>query len=1091
MKRESVLALVSLFVLLLFFTGATEVINSENVDAQNEDSNNVEGVSVQDSFVDSVAVDEESPIVDAGTLNDEDDGTEQVVYIPLETIDTEVVKAEKTEEAVYLPLETLENVEIYSSSSDEKEKQATYISLEEVAQFEETSETEAIEEIGEDNQIGETEEESGEKITKVLVKDGEVQIEFEVIEGEEIEISKKEKLEEENELLVIISSEEHFEEELRVYSTLPFPSEKEKITITWENENEVVSQSHIEYIDENEDSLIERVSWIVPHLSTQTYRIHIQVNGNSSSPTLSLSVVSPFDTNGSVILNPINFGVNVDYVNLTSIECLLEIDEILSILTFDELGANFTGLNLSSGTKNWELYCYDILDSLSNKTILGNFLVQNNLSVSPQTAGKNTYLTGDGFVVNVLANGGTTELKLFGPGGTTHSFSNVSGVNNQVSVTASLLSAVGSYTLVATNYYFESPINYTYNFSIGKINVSFDNSVEEDESVSFNVSLFGLTNVQFDLYVGNVLVQNNYVLSSGSSAITSSFSEGDYEVELRDIQIGGFSYNNREFGNLDVVSSGDSEKPKVELKFPDYEEVITSDTITFVYSSSDNVDVANCTLEIFNSSGSKFYQREELLFPLSTKDKEEIALEKNPSNNSNVDLKLIDFDEGQYWWEVTCIDTSGNKRTNSSYFEVDYGASESSFSSKQDLEVSYERQDEVQELIEKINQYLEDQKTFTLEELAVESALEISKNMNSNKRRLLQFDQDLKYNLDFMEESKRKERVKEIDDEIDKIKEEVVLSLEVVDSYEYQKSSPDIELKTVLTDYLDLTGTEIGKGSLNNLVSLNEELQKTLELKAKIWKVEIRYLDQAREIILVEKDLDFFSEFDEKILEFVPESFDDPTFVTPVQDIGRGIYELNFEDLEVGKLIYYLESEEDLENFEETETLLFEESIPEGSPLTGFFSFAEVGSSFSLFPILLALLLFGFLGLLLFRRHQMEECKKVPGVTALIDLLEEAKKNLELERVDSARENYETMKEIYKALPKNCQEIFYEKVDQTRIAINKKDIMNLVKEYERAKDEFRKEDAEQIYLKINSLYKKLPKKFQERIYRRLVKKEMN
>jgi len=50
--------------------------------------------------------------------------------------------------------------------------------------------------------------------------------------------------------------------------------------------------------------------------------------------------------------------------------------------------------------------------------------------------------------------------------------------------------------------------------------------------------------------------------------------------------------------------------------------------------------------------------------------------------------------------------------------------------------------------------------------------------------------------------------------------------------------------------------------------------------------------------------------------------------------------------------------------------------------------------------------------------------------------------------------------------------------------------LNLVREYEAAKDDFRRDDAIALHSKINDIYKKLPKKFQERIYRRLVKKEV-
>ena len=54
-----------------------------------------------------------------------------------------------------------------------------------------------------------------------------------------------------------------------------------------------------------------------------------------------------------------------------------------------------------------------------------------------------------------------------------------------------------------------------------------------------------------------------------------------------------------------------------------------------------------------------------------------------------------------------------------------------------------------------------------------------------------------------------------------------------------------------------------------------------------------------------------------------------------------------------------------------------------------------------------------------------------------------------------------------------------------RIEIDKKDISNLVKEYKKAKSDFRKEDALLFYQKIKSVYKRLPKKYQEKVYEKL------
>jgi hypothetical protein len=134
-----------------------------------------------------------------------------------------------------------------------------------------------IDELSEEEEVVDREVER-EVVLKELVKDGKVELEFEILEGDDIEIQKKEVVRGDLEKDVLISSDEHFDDEVRVYSDLPSEAREEDILIVWENEDEVVED--VEYFDLDGDGLIERVSWIVPHLSSQHYSISIVVGGD-------------------------------------------------------------------------------------------------------------------------------------------------------------------------------------------------------------------------------------------------------------------------------------------------------------------------------------------------------------------------------------------------------------------------------------------------------------------------------------------------------------------------------------------------------------------------------------------------------------------------------------------------------------------------------------------------------------------------------------------------------------------------------------------------------------------------------------------
>jgi hypothetical protein len=250
----------------------------------------------------------------------------------------------------------------------------------------------------------------------------------------------------------------------------------------------------------------------------------------------------------------------------------------------------------------------------------------------------------------------------------------------------------------------------------------------------------------------------------------------------------------------------------------------------------------------------------------------------------------------------------------------------------------------------------------------------------------------------------------------------------------------------------------------------------------------LEYLEGTGEIVLVTKNIDVNGD-DFEVLEIIDKS--GVVFVSDVEDVGNNIYSVDISNLEDGNLVYYFEDGFDLKEVEEMETILFEEAAGSGgSGLTGMFVWAGDGFSFGLFWWFPLILFIGYVAFLMFGKFRLEAWKKVPGVEELVRLINDTNVLIKEGKVEAARNNYVRMGEIYKALPVKCKDFFYKDIKRICLAIDKKDVLGLIKEYEKAKNEFRKEDAFVLHGKINAIYKKLPKKFQERVYRRLVKKEV-
>ena len=107
----------------------------------------------------------------------------------------------------------------------------------------------------------------------------------------------------------------------------------------------------------------------------------------------------------------------------------------------------------------------------------------------------------------------------------------------------------------------------------------------------------------------------------------------------------------------------------------------------------------------------------------------------------------------------------------------------------------------------------------------------------------------------------------------------------------------------------------------------------------------------------------------------------------------------------------------------------------------------------------------------------------------ILDLVGQTRVLIRENRVEDARANYHEMSRVYKLLSGKSKEYFYREIQKIHLAINKKDVLNLLREYESAKSEFRKDDSIVLHKKINEIYKKLPQKFQDKVYQRLVKRE--
>ena len=826
--------------------------------------------------------------------------------------------------------------------------------------------------------------------------------------------------------------------------------------------------------------------------SEQEYNIMIRINhvGDSSGEIL-MNVIAP--ENNTIVGNPIEFDIEINYSNFNSLSCELSLDGWYNV-TFDP-AYHLSFYNFSSDDfHNWDLRCYDGEEENSSS---GSFKVED-VNFNFSNIENNGIYFNDKPIEGSF--GFTKDIQFFLNGN--NITSNVYFLNGDFRIDKSYFSNAGYYNLTVVSNYFENTLTKSIGFYVVSADVSLDDDdIDLGETADIKVDINHLNFPgNYKIYIdGSSSSWKDVSFYATSGNISESFNytpnaEKDYEIKLV-VNVGTKSFSKTI--TLDV--DGDTKKPVVNLVYPANDEIVREENITFVYNVSDDSSLsdAECKFMLYDATyypdKSLSFIAGEKIFPLSIEDNK-YAVEKDLANNNHdeIEVDMYFFEEQAYYWEVECTDSSGNKNVyDGNFFLVDFNGK---YSNTENNAMDYARESEIGDLLNKADSFLESIDNIGLNENKILNLLKLEDNVNSYKKLLKSWQSSLADGMRGLTQEQKDRQMEIIDKGIDEIMENMIIGIHVGgEPYEYSKSSLGLEVEDVLTDYFDATNQNIGGSALKKIIRGNEELQDSLRLDgAEVFAVDVEYFDGVKKMILVNKKFDIDSNPADKLLEVIPEDLSkDVYFTVDSDDIGEGIWEVLLSDLENEELTYYFFSEESLQNIQKTESLLFGEEIRSNVNLiTGFVTgVGEIGSAMIL-PFLLLSLFMGYVGFIIFEKARLEVWKKEPNVVRILDLMKRTKLLLKENKVLDARENYRQMGEIYKVLPNKCKNFFFNEIKIIRLAIDKKDVLNLIIEYEKARSENRLADASELHSKISEIYKKLPKKFQDKVYQRLIKNEV-
>jgi hypothetical protein len=1063
-----------LLVMLLFYIGAEEnLTNNENITVNQEENilPQTDTINILYANLDSLNSENYSNISGISTDNSNvtyENNSSVSISPSTETNETNITPS--NDEITNSPKISVDNSNSGDSSVGSHAENSEYTDLSNIIQGDSQNNSENIS------------TPPMEKTNYTYYLRGKKEIEISDYNGNGITKSEVEKSEYEKE--VTVSSEEHFEGYLRVYTSLTTEAKKEFIKIYWKNNENIEitagNEYSVEYYDEDNNGLIDRVSWTVPHLSEQTFEVKIAVTKtNESQEQILLNVINPPI---SPAVNPIIFETRVNYTGNTI--CILNISG--NMQQFNS-SMNYS-INLPNGIYNWEINCSDIANTSIWNSTYGNFIVNEVFFVSLQPE-KLYFLD---LVKNIINNSDIITIS-------SAKASNISieikrndiinysqnGINpTSVLMNKNILISAGNYTLIAK---FGTPsANYTNetNFSVTSANLGFNTSqIQAGQSVNINVSINSPKKkvLFWNLYFGDGDNSDNYYPSSNSPININVphryTSKGNYTVSLNLLIEGeGSIPHTVQKNGIIVTDNRDTENPNVILIYPDDEEVVHDSVINFSYRANDDVLLKNCTFYLYSNCTSLSKCNNNVIYS---------KLNTNPQNDVKTYVGMQSFDEGIYRWEIECYDNSSNSWSWTNFFEVSLNEDGPSAITPAK---NYAQKAEIDSLKAQADSFLT--RDFTLEEREALDDLNVLNNTRYYQKRLIALDISLASNFSASTSELRNKKIADALVELADIKNKMPQSIVIKDNYEYIKNSVDSDLEAIVQDYFSSTNTKIGKSSVQKLAKINKELQNEVSISAKIKNVEIEYGNETQIITLVKKQIDLKNDSYTKILEVIPKgiakSSDDVTFLTPNIIINNDpLFEINYEDLDKKEINYYIKGTAKLKDFESTETLIFEDNLNKlNSRFTGFFlvDLTSGGNAVYIVIAFVLLVILLFASVFLFKKYRMISWRKEPNVVRVMNLIEEIKKFLKEKEIEKARENYYRIKEIYPVLPSKTKAYFYEKINEMLVRIDKKDIYGLVKEYQEAKRNWNKEDYVRLYEDIKKIYGRLPEKDRKKVY---------
>lgn len=1031
-RNVSVVTLVFLLVFVFFvfsvfgeeFVEGVSVLTEESVSVEESidesgkvfvEGAGVENLVIEDSVEEGLyAVIEEASVVGPTLIEEEKGENDGDVYVDLDEVtqDNGIEEiAEVDGEEVYLELGEVasqdspqsDEVPAGGNAEDEEEKTQIFTGLVEVA--------------------GEIE---SKEIMKVNYVESQREAVSNIKRSEKTVIESVERIEKE----VIVSSEEHFDGEIIYKSYFDVEVEKkEQIKLNWRNEGkEIAFETH----DDNDNGLIDGISWIIPHLSVQEFEITVDLTLNEDASSSEIVIeATKFPTNVSA--SPVEFDFEVTYSNISSVLCNLSLSLGGNLIAVQSISNDYNyRLNLSNGNYSWTFRCVDLTNESISREIGNSFIVNANYLPSIVLSMSSLNIT-EGQVVSF-------SINLTAPS------------NTQVSLIKYKLNyGDGSEAYNSDVYFGQRSLfdgrtrNYT---SAGSFTVNLTGSVQYvGDDFLYSVSSYGVLVVNEVLqtkdnegpkiYLIEPEDEESFDLESREQKIKFAYNVTD-NVKIANCTFEMYFYNDSLFGE-EIISEFKSD-------------ISNGSMISYEYKDFDEGDYS-WDVECYDNSSNKGSVSDRDFY-VSYNDDESSDSEDEEDEVKKKSLALSEEEQVQVDEVQKVIDA-----INDFFVEEEKYAPEN-IEAISDLEI-----DETLKFYKKKLLQMKIDLGHNLDYVVEEERREV------RRQEIIDEIERMKKEIPVSFEVKESKDYFKSSSQVDM--EEVILAY--------------VETKGLVVDSRGIREMAKQNELLQNQITVSVNT-KSIDVRY--------FDGSKEEFTLVSKELSFKSREFDSLIEVIPkevsESADEVTFVVNAKVLKKDpILEVKLDELgDRKKLVYKINKVVDLSLIEGTTTLAFKEEVPESNigGITGFVSFVggnwenSFGFYLSWFLVAAALLVAGVFS---YRRVRISKLKKHKDVRELFAITSETERLLRVMDVEKARAKYHEAQAIYPRVPEYGKRFVYKKLQKLYFVIDKKDMTSMVKEFIAASKDGRREDALMLYGNIQRLYPRMPQGFREKAFEKM------